>query len=49
MVAIYEAKIYPLLSQSTWCILNDMKEMIVLPSRARIRAGRPKKIRAKSS
>ena len=48
MVATYEATVYPLPSQTTWCIPNDVKEMVVLPPRARIRAGRPKKTRAKS-
>ena len=48
MIATYEATVYPLLSQSTWCIPNDVKKLIVLPPRARIIAERPKKMRVES-
>ena len=43
MVTTYEATVYPLPSQSTWCIPNDVKEIVVLPPRVRNRAERPKK------
>ena len=48
MLATYEATVYPLPSQSTWCIPNAIKDMVVLPPKGRIRAGRPKKIRFKN-
>ena len=48
MLAIYEATVYPLPRQSIWCIPNAIKDMVVLPPKGRIRAGRPKKIRFKN-
>ena len=48
MVATYEATVYPLPSQTTWCIPNNVKDIIVLPPKARIRPERPKKRRSKS-
>ena len=48
MLATYEATVYPLPSQSTWCIPNAIKDMVVLPPKGRIRAGRPKKTRFKN-
>ena len=49
MLATYEATVYHLPSQSTWCIPNAIKDMVVLPPKGRIRAGRPKKTRFKNS